>query len=319
MWVRALLKLLRAEFFSSWPQGVLSLLATTVAFLTAFGIVFKTSEFVAALTQDQPQFLSYVWVTFLSSTLFIATTMLLLQRLLRRHEEIAKLGSQRDRAMRLQHQMAEAVRVAAAGKEGELVKTCVDRVLGGELTEYLKARLGGSEFHCTIKRISGQREGGGYLLNDEFRDDGQNGTTRPRDTVEKAEENYIYGRFKRAGINDSKQIYIPEVAASNSGDALIERARQRGYRAILVFPLNLPDKSSGLDRLVGFVGIDSPTPHAFDGFFEFSGKGDSAASIAGVDGIYRPREELHLLYGLADAIATILMLIKCRPANGSNP
>lgn len=345
-WITELRRLLRAEFFSSRPQGVMSGVAFIISALTALGIFFKVVDLGPKVAPDQPAFLTYVWTTFTISCFFLAATLLLLQRLLRRHQEMSKLGEQqkvdqakaedqkveqrllRDRAMQLQHRMAEGVRVAAdeavkaaaAGKLSAIsVNACVDRVIGGELCEYLKARLGNHEFHCTIKRISRPSASVGFDLKDEYRDGGQNVSTRPGHSSEPADQNYIYLRFLEPGKDDAKQIYIPSIQSSNAMNRLKTRAHERGYDSMLAFPLNLPHPSHplGLGRLVGFLGLDSPDPHAFDGLFSFSKKSDLASSNGSVDGVYTPLDELHLLYGLADSIATILMLVPRPSATGS--
>src|SRR5690606_18484238 len=128
---------------------------------------------------------------------------------------------------------------------------------------------------------------------DIFRDDGQDKKARPRGEKVSAEENFIYSRFKRANIDDAKRIYIPDVNSGGVWEELSIRAHSRGYRCVLAIPLNLPAGPAILDRTVGFLGLDSPQPHAFDGLFEFCRK-EASSDIAGSsDGVYKPLEELN--------------------------
>jgi hypothetical protein len=316
-WLRTVFILLRAEFFPNVIKGLISLFAFSVAVLTALGIFFKLVELPTKIAPNAPAFLSYVWTTFIVSCLFIAATSILLQRLLRRHEDIGKLNARLDRAVVIHHHMAETVRIAAAKGDTLDLSACLDRVLGQELREYLKDRLGNYKIHCTVKRIL-PPVSGGFQLIDVFRDSEQSVSSRPPGVPESADDNYIYSLFKNASINDAKQIYIPDVNSAGIWKTLSERAHSRGYKSVLAFPLNLPVGPPRLDRTVGFLGLDSPEPHAFDKLFDSSRKRGAADSVAGPDGVYKPLEELNFLYGLADSVATILMLVQHPPRNGSD-
>lgn len=315
-WVRAVWRLLQDEFFPSTAQTLISLFAFAVALLTALGIFFKITELAANVAPGEPAFLSYIWTTFLVSCLFLATTSVLMQRLLRRHSDILELKSRIDRAVVIQHHTAETVRRAAAERTTLDLKSCLDRVLGHELREYLKHRLGNYEIHCTVKKIARSPSGDGFQLIDVFRDDDQNEHSRPRSTPEWASENFIYSQFKNASVDDAKQIYIRDVNSGGVWETLSARAHSRGYKSVLAFPLNQPAPSGPpiLDRTVGFLGLDSPEAHAFDGLFAFH-RGDDSAGHP--DGVYKPLDELNFLYGIADSVATVLMLVQDSRPDGS--
>jgi hypothetical protein len=88
-----------------------------------------------------------------------------------------------------------------------------------------------------------------------------------------------------------------------------DRAWERGYRSTIAFPLRLPvikaTSPNKYSDLVGFLSMDSPQPAAFDPLFrpvepnaEFGNQGESM----------KPLAEVELFYGIADSVATILML-----------
>lgn len=320
-WLRTLLRLLKNEFFPSATKGLVSVIQFALAIVTAIGFFTGLLEISSKLRLVGDElFLTYLWTTFVCSVVLLGTCLVLLQRLLRSHEDAARAAGFRDRAMLVQHRMAEAVRLAAAQGNTFDVSHGLNVVLGSELREYLKTRLGNHEINCTVKCISPSSEVG-YRLTDVFRDSDQNSKTRPRGS-EDTEPNFIYSRFRQAGIADSKQIYIPDVDGAQVYGVLCERAHARGYRSILAFPLNRPAlpgmvEGAGLSVLVGFLGLDSPDPHAFDQLFKFSRKKDHPAGSGSVEGVYNPLNELHLLYGVADAVATVVMLSQSPPANGN--
>lgn len=318
-WVGTVLKLLRNEFFPNWIAGLISLFQAIVAVVSAIGLFLGLIEVEARFAQaGNPLFLSYLWTTFASSVVFVALSAILLQRLLRSHQDAAREADDRakdraltDRAMVVQHRMAEAVQHSAAQRGNYDIGHRLERVLGSELREYLKARLGNNKFYCTVKRIL-PLEDGGYCLADVFRDAEQDTTTRPRRQKENADSNYLYHRFKCAGIADSKQIYIPDVERAQVFDQLATRAHTRGYRSVLAFPLNQPALPStatpDLNRLVGFLGLDSPEPYVFDSFFEILRNSGASDDSGRSEIVYKPLDELNLFYGIADSVATILML-----------
>jgi heme exporter protein D len=333
-WLPAAWSLVKAEFFPSKPRAALSIFSFFVALLTALGIFFKVVELPSVVIPDEAlvHFTSYVWATFIVSCVFIAATSILMQRLLRRHEEInrlkeahareieaatAKRSTDRalaDRAMTLQHQMAETVRSVVAKKgKGIDLNACLDRVLGASLREYLRSRLGDHKINCTVKSISRPEPGAGFQLTDVFRDDGQSKSARPIAGPEPVDGNYIYLRFKNAGnAEDAKQVYLADVNSAGALRDLTARAHARGYRTVLAFPLNQPaqDQQLGMDGLIGFLGLDSPDPHAFDKFFNYCREGGHGPSNGSGDGVFKPLDELQFLYAIADSVATILMIVQ---------
>lgn len=318
MW-SSLFTLLREEYFSNWRQGTLSSLAIIGALVASAGFIFKVGDLGTHFAPADNPLIAYVWTTFFFSFFSLAAAGIFLQRLMRRHDDIAGLNDRLDRAMILQHHMAETVRLVAAKADIDL-NACLQRVLGNGLREYLKLRLGkDKKINCTVKIISRAPSGAGYQLKDVFRDDTQSEHARPRGATEPVEQNYIYARFKNADVEDAKQIYIPDVTSAGAYAALTTRAYARGYKAVLAFPLNLPAPAqlSQLGRLTGFLGIDSPDPHAFDELFDFCQGRDMAASAPNGDGVFKAREELNFLYALADSVATILMLVQSQPATRS--
>src|SRR5436189_6371669 len=108
-WFRTVGRVLRKEFFSSWPSAILSLIAIGTAFLSANGVFLGLVKLETSLGLKQDSlFLAYLWTTFLCSAVLLAATMTLLQRLLRSHQEHEKASAYHDRASLVQHRMAEA-------------------------------------------------------------------------------------------------------------------------------------------------------------------------------------------------------------------
>lgn len=305
MFLKTVFRLLRDEFFPNWIKGVISLFAFAVSGLTALGVFFKISELPSRFLPQYEPFLTYIWTTFLTSALFIAFTMILLQRLLRKHEELARVAKDReaervlaDRATKIQHRMTEAVRRAAILGPSYNLKAEIEDLLGSQLCGYLNTRLAGQHFHITVKCTSPQHGGDGRLgLKSMFRDKEQD-QLRHQEDFETLSGNYIFERFIDAPIDESKQIYIPDIEHSSVNRTLRERAHSRAYKSLLAIPLKVPlvpEAPKVLSGVVGFLGIDSPEVNAFNGLFS----GSSPP---------KPLEELNFLYGIADAIATILIL-----------
>lgn len=324
--------LLREEFFPNGLRAALAVAQITIWLVSALGLyvgLLEVPDHLHLATDGRFQF--YLWITFFSSTVLLGSTIVLLQRLLsmdrrRQHEQTET--SQRSRAERqisehaikLQHEMAEAVRLSAVLGEQYDITTRLDALLGSKLRAYLQERLGTqTEFHVTVKQIS-RGSDDGYALTDKFRDSDQDKHTRPRRQTEQLTGNYVYERFKNPPSEDSRQIYVPDIdKLDRTQRSLTARAKERGYRSILAFPLNVPAHPSPqreidleFGGLIGFLGIDSPTAGAFDALFEpeLAEGRDSSSSELSNRATPKAREEQNLFYGLADAVATILILTR---------
>ncbi|MCE9543985.1 MAG: hypothetical protein K8T25_00445 [Planctomycetia bacterium] len=306
-----LLKLLRVEFFSDRVQATLTLTQLAISLVSAIGAFVGLIELEAKWQlATQSQFHFYLWLTFVSSVLFVAFTLALLQHAWRMSLRVRKEQELFNRATKLQHHMIEQVRQATADGSGYSMRTGLENVLGAQLVEYLRLVSGLQEFHVTVKTISPKADGSGHQLTDNFRDKEQSPLMRPLGQCEGLSENYIYHRFKNATLADSRQIYVCDTELDPVHLTLRERAHTRGYRSVIAFPLNVPASPQptslqvfGLTGLIGFLGLDSPQPHAFDSLCSPKKTDTTDASV------HSKTHNLDLFYGLADSVATIAMTL----------
>lgn len=255
------------------------------------------------------QFCVYLWVTF-GTTLVLAMIALVLDRAIRKELRQAKLDLvTREKAIALQHQMAEEVRRCAFLRERFDCNVHLQRVALG-LREMLQKRLGGERYAVTIKWADWD----GKKLRTVFRDSAQDSKRQSWDEMG-LDESVAYQRFARETSNPRKWVLIKDTERLPGSESRYrDRARQCEFRSVIAFPLRLPvtlqPKGGDPDalkcaKLIGFISIDAPEPDAFTGLFHEPTRGvherDDAEDLA-------PRDDQDLFYGLADAAATILVL-----------
>jgi hypothetical protein len=167
------------------------------------------------------------------------------------------------------------------------------------LCQYLQTRLG-HEIHATLKRSEGDTM---LCL---VRDSGQH---LRRSAPEKLIDNYVFGAFKaKPQEQDDRWIFVGDVRKVDGShyERFRNRAKKRRYRSVLALPLRFPSQSipkiPGV--LLGFLGLDSAAPHAFDDLFEWPANTDQLADNTAED--CKPKDEMHLLFALADSMATII-------------
>jgi hypothetical protein len=271
------------------------------------GVIDLAGRFGAwVVTSEGGRFKGYLWVTFV---LFAAMPMLwlgvdrLIREDLRRERGKAKLGTL---ASRIQHHMAEAVRRFAAKPK----TTSIDSVLGlvmTELLEYLRTRLGEHHFAITIKRTTA----GTGKLERVYRDGGQKLEDRCKWDLVPLEESPVYARFAKAS-RAKRFVFISDTDnVPQMEEGFRQRARVCGYRTVFAFPLRQPapigpEGSSStlpgevkISNLLGFFSIDAPEVGSFDGFLKPGTARDDDRE---------PEDDLDLFYGIADSMATMLVL-----------
>lgn len=227
------------------------------------------------------------------------------QRAVTERSKVDGLGFQ------MMHRAAEGVRLAAmnpARARADLRKT-IDALLGTRLREFLKARLGtDAEYSVTVK----WRRTPTTLVSI-YRDETQPSNLRPEDDVEESDGHYFgegCGRLVNAP-DEMRCLVVHETQHPKFASRMRHRAEQRGYNSCLSIPLNLPLGKAAAN--LGFLSIDSRKKWAFAGLFD---KKDESYEL-GVDGTnHSPKADMHLLYGLADSLATILALTE--PESGSH-
>jgi len=147
-----------------------------------------------------------------------------------------------------------------------------------------------------------------------FRDDEQHEKRIVGDRIS-LEESPVFMRFSQ-GPAGKKIVYISDTEQMTLlEDKFRSRASVCGYRSILAFPLRMPrafprdgsestaegEDSVKIANLLGFFSIDTPDVGTLDGLLEGS------RSIRDDD--REPKGDLDIFYGLADSMATILMLV----------
>ena len=181
-------------------------------------------------------------------------------------------------------------------------------VLETYLRDYLRDRL---KTHCSIT-VKWVRE---TKIASVFRDSKQ-GPSRPVGELEERDEHYFYQAFynKVHEQNEMRCLVVHDTNLQDVPDALRVRASRRRYRSCLALPLNLvfirkdapaPSQARTVVLNLGFLSIDTVDPDAFRDFFvpldpnhPMGNRGEN----------HRPKAELHLLYGVADAVATIIAI-----------
>ena len=256
------------------------------------------------------QFCVYLWVTF-GTTLVLAMIALVLDRAIRKELRQAKLDLvTREKAIALQHQMAEEVRRCAFLRERFDCNVHLQRVALG-LREMLREATRGRTLcgHNQVGRLGWKKLRTASETALRIRSGNRLGTRMGLD------ESVAYQRFARETSNPRKWVLIKDTERLPGSESRYrDRARQCEFRSVIAFPLRLPvtlqPKGGDPDalkcaKLIGFISIDAPEPDAFTGLFHEPTRGvherDDAEDLA-------PRDDQDLFYGLADAAATILVL-----------
>ena len=283
------------------------------AFLTFLDLASRFSRFAA--DTEQGRFQVFLWVSFISVTVSSSLWMVLYSTVrqdLGHSRRRARLGAQ---ASKIQHEMAEAVRRCAAGAKSYDISEDLRHVMA-LLSEHLRKRLGEAPYAITIK----QTEPRSGRLRKVFRDGSQKLGVRAAGDDIKLEESPIYARFAKASrakkmvyTGNTDQIPILE-------ESFRVRAQTCGYRTVIGFPLRFPvilETETGavpgssdevnFANLMGFFSIDAPRPGAFEGLLKRP-KGAPREGTVLRDDDREPQDDLDVFYGLADSIATILML-----------
>ena len=319
------------------PVGRFRMLATAVLrpshskgrlafdFVGLVGAVASTAALViwaVAKLQQEPyaRIHLYLWTTLLATVVLTAVGVLIWDRL----GEGLELS---DEAHEIQHRMIELVRECAIAKGdwGQEWSRRLDRILNESLRPFLEKRLKTRGIAITVKvfRYTPTEEGRRLALHAIWRDSSQS-RLRKGAGPENRERNYVFTQFK-ANVHQPDRpdgrrcIVVHDLEVSEAWDDLKRRGRDHGYRTILAFPLNHPEEEGlGLNlpvggpetppvggNVIGFLGIDAPKPGAFRGLFSPL-KGGHLGN-AGENHV--PRTELNFLFGISDAIATLIRLV----------
>jgi hypothetical protein len=284
---------------------------TTVSLIGNIGLlvsIAKISQAALSPLECMTQLEAYLWVSFFGvATLFVGWATLASKV----RVDVATGKSQidvRNSGLQIQHQMAEVVRYCAdAGSRGEPID--FDRQLrriADMLKEYLRVRLGARGYAITVKKVDGDR------LKTIFRDGTQDPDARATGDDIPMVESCIYTRFKSDRQEAQKSVLIQDVKRLEVDHREFQqRADKAKFRSVIGFPLRGPvvNAPKGADlgplkcaNLFGFLSVDSPEPNAFD---ELYLAGDNSRN----DAINRiPEPDMDLFYGLADSIATLVML-----------
>jgi hypothetical protein len=299
-----------------WVETVLSALGIAGGIVTAGDIYTRAAEW---LTKEPMQQLRwYLWAT-LGTTWVILPMSLVLYRAVHRDlwREEANVEV-RERAIKLQHLMAEIVRRCAELRQNFKCQEGL-HVVGSETVDLLRMRLGGERYSITVKQADLRTN----KLEAIFRDSLQDEDRRVWDSI-KLSESVVYERFREETAHARKTVLIRDTERLPSSEIKYrERAKSCGYRTVVAFPLRdpliLPIKDGRSPdaikcaNLIGFLSIDAPEPDAFAGLFQdfHRPKGGPPQREDGED--LAPRGDIDFFYGLADAIATILVLQRGHP------
>lgn len=207
----------------------------------------------------------------------------------------------REAAIQLQHLLAEEVRRCAADPrkyEWKSFETASHRI-----REFLALRLPGVQCSITVKKVEGSR------LRAVFRDPDQDLAQRLSSNDLPLTDSHVYRSFRVYSRGQKRWVYIRDTDNVPPADrAYSERARTCGFRSVIAFPLREPVKMTGADvaGLRGFWSLDADDANAFIDLF----RADRLRRHGDNDGKgLMPRADIQAFYGVADCIATILMLM----------
>jgi hypothetical protein len=206
-------------------------------------------------------------------------------------------------AIRLQHGIAEEVRLCAADPRSYKWDNA-----GQKITEFLAERLPGVALSLTVKVTDRGR------LRAVFRGGNQDQSQRVGSNDIELNDSHVYRSFRGFARGQKRWVYVRDTDNVSPADrTYAERARACGFRSVVAFPLREPVKPSDLTvtgsmdiaGLLGFWSIDSEQPDAFVDLFRKERLGKNPDNEG--KGL-RPRADIQAFYGIADCMATILML-----------
>jgi hypothetical protein len=217
----------------------------------------------------------------------------------------------REIAIVLQHHMAEEVRRCADLRARYNCDRGLERVVE-DIRKFLRRRLGAGDgaFSVTVKHLVGEPPD--RTLQMVFRDGSQDLDRRNSGNSLKLAQSHIYASFSVETEDRRRWVLVRDVQElPGSEKAFKERAHLGRFRSIVAFPLRLPLPSQTGTRaiktadLFGFLSIDSSEPNAFDNLFVLN---DRTGDPRNDGENFTACEDMELFYGMADSIATILML-----------
>lgn len=292
--------------FPDLTQTLVTLAEFAIGATGIVGVPLTVLGLAGFVTQDSMRvFAWYLWVSLGVQVVTLAAILVVVRATLRVRSQ-ARAGQRtiatRERAIQLLHLTAEEVRRCSV-LGGIDCQERLQSLLGASLASYLQARLDGTaNFSITVKCI------GGDCLSDVFRDAQQRG--RPFSLRDSLDDNYVFRTFKNGGPGTRYVLVRDTGKVPPEYEEFRRRAQMRNYRSMIAFPLNLPfeapDDGQYFALLVGFLGIDSPEPNAFDGLFETPAGPEQNRDNYGRDA--KPLSDIELFYGIADSLATILGL-----------
>lgn len=265
----------------------------------------------------------YLWATFLVTLLVWPAWVVLFRSVRAGRSELVEAESRveirertidtQHRMIRLQHRMSEEVRRAAELRQGFDCRQGL-HAIGTELIAILRQRLGGEGYAVTVKHanLPGQK------LESIFRDGGQDLNKRRVWDSTPLVDSVVYQRFEQPGMR--RYVLIRDTDRV-SELKYRQRAKDCGYRSVIAFPLREPmiiPENGGADgpgaptyaNLIGFLAVDAPGVGGFDGLF----RPPTAGAQRREDGEdLDPCQDMDFFYGLADALATILVLRRGGP------
>jgi hypothetical protein len=211
----------------------------------------------------------------------------------------------REAAIQLQHKLAEEVRRCAA--DPQRYEWADFELASGQIKQFLAQRLPGVGCSITIKMIEGAQ------LRAVFRDCEQDRTQRSVGNLLPLHDSHVYRSFRAIPRGQKRWVYVRDT--ENVADrSYAERAKACGFRSVAAFPLRepvehleSPTPHMGIDvaGLLGFWSLDANEPDAFIDLF----RADRLKRHHDNDGKgLEPRADIQAFYGIADCIATILML-----------
>jgi hypothetical protein len=317
---------LRKVLFPDLTRGALTFFEFVIIAGGLIGTCDAIGSLAGVLNSDKAvAFRTYLWTSLIIQTVVVASVVVIFRGLgaLRARDAQAKAASlalkdevaTREDGLHLLHRMAETVRCCAVANDVQTYKELFDATLGHSLCQYLAKRIhSGDKVSMTVKMIARDKSGNRELV-DVFRDSEQHKTHRPMGS-EKLEENYVFRSLDARNPDHSGWVMIRDVEKMDPQYRKCrDRARNRQYKSFLAFPLNRPNMdqdqgdpdSANLTPLIGFLGLDAPIVGAFDNLFTFK---DTTVPVepSNTGDDRKASEDMHLFYGLADSIATIVHL-----------
>lgn len=246
-------------------------------------------------------FKNYLYVSFFALVILFLAAAWYHYRLIIRVGELTS----REAAIRLQHYMAEEVRRCAADP-GEYDWQSFANA-SHKVKEFLAQRLPDVRCSLTVKMVAGSR------LRAVFRDPDQEIGQRCLGDDIALHDSHVYMSFRAQPRGEKRWVYVRD-SENVASRPYVDRARSCGFRSVVAFPLREPaqfprsSNAPGMDvaGIRGFWSLDSDEPDAFLDLF----RADKVRRHTDNDGKgLMPRADIQAFYGIADCLATILMLM----------